>query len=84
VNRSLNTMIQCKTFEEVRTYKPVDYSGIQVLGCVTYAHVNEGKLELRAKNYIFLKYAFDVKGYRLWCPDSNGKFLVLRDVKFDE
>ncbi|KAK3014885.1 hypothetical protein RJ639_008457 [Escallonia herrerae] len=54
-------------------------------GCLAYAHVNDGKLEARAKKCIFLGYAYGVKGYRLWCPDSkSSRFLISRDVTFDE
>lgn len=31
-----------------------------------YAHVDDGKLELKAIKCIFLRYAIGAKGYRLW------------------
>ncbi|KAK3002024.1 hypothetical protein RJ639_021170 [Escallonia herrerae] len=56
-----------------------------IFNCPAYAHVNDGKLEPRAKKCIFLGYANGVKGYRLWCLDSkSSKFLISRDVTFDE
>ena len=56
-----------------------------MFGCPTYAHVDEGKLEPRAKKCIFLDYAFEVKGYRLWYPDpKSSKFIISRDVTFDD
>ncbi|XP_078149689.1 putative mitochondrial protein AtMg00300 [Carex rostrata] len=45
--------------------KPANYSGLQVFGYPFYGHVNEGKIESRAKKCIFLGYASGVKGYRL-------------------
>ena len=65
VNRSLHTSLQFKTPEEVWSGNPADYSNLKVFGCPTYAHVNQGKLDLSAR-CIFLGYAYGVKGYRLW------------------
>ena len=54
-------------------------------GCPAYFHVNDGKLEPRAKKAIFLGYATGVKGCRLRCPDPKSpKFVISRDVTFDE
>ncbi|KAL2461701.1 Copia LTR rider [Abeliophyllum distichum] len=60
-----------------------DYERLRFFGCTTYYHVNEGKLDARAKNAIFLGYAAGVKGYRLWCMEDS-KFIISRDVTFDE
>ncbi|KAK2997896.1 hypothetical protein RJ639_024721 [Escallonia herrerae] len=50
-----------------------------------YAHVNDGKLELRTNKYIFFHYASGVKEYRLWCPNfKSSRFPISRDVTFDE
>lgn len=65
VNRSLSTAIERKTPEEVRSSSPTDYSGLRILGCTAYTHVNKRKLEPRAKKCIFLGYGQGVKGYRL-------------------
>jgi len=83
VNRSPNTSIKCKTPEEVWLGKPADYSNLRVFGCPAYVHVNEGKLEARAKKDVFVGYPMNVKGYKVWCPASS-KFLISRDVTFDE
>ena len=83
VNRSPSTAIECKTPFEVWSGHKADYSMLRVFGCPAYAHVNEGKLEPRAKKCIFLGYQAYVKGYRLWCPKTS-KFLISRDVSFDE
>ena len=85
INQSLFTAINFKTPEEIWSGTPVNYSHLQVFGCPAYFHVNDGKLELRAKKAIFLGYATGVKGYRLWCPDPKSpKFVISRDITFDE
>jgi hypothetical protein len=83
VNRSPTTSIECKTPEKVWSGKPANYSNLKVFGCPAYFHVNEGKLESRAKKGIFIGYRMNVKGYKLWCPNLS-KFLILRDITFDE
>ena len=62
VNRSPTTSIECKTPEEVWSGKLDDYSRLKVFGCPAYAHVNEGKLEPRAKKCVFMGYPENVKG----------------------
>ncbi|KAK3021134.1 hypothetical protein RJ639_045907 [Escallonia herrerae] len=85
VNRSPSTVIDCKTPEEVWSGKHANFKNLRIFGCPAYAHVNDGKLEPRAKKCIFLGYANGVKGYRLWCPDSkSSRFLISRYVTFDE
>jgi len=83
VNCSPNTSIECKTPEEVWSGKPTDYSNLRVFGCLAYVHVNERKLEERAKKGVFVGYPMNVKGYKVWCSTSS-KFLISRDVTFDE
>ena len=47
--------------------------------------MNDGKLEPRAKKYIFIGYASGVKGYRLWCTDLKSPgYIINRDVIFNE
>ena len=45
--------------------------------------MNDGKLALRAVKCMFLGYASESKGYRMWYPDSN-KVIQSRDVTFNE
>ncbi|KAK3040107.1 hypothetical protein RJ639_027833 [Escallonia herrerae] len=62
-----------------------NYENLRIFGYPTYTRVNDGKLEPRAKKCIFLGYATEVKGYRLWCLDSkSSRFLISRDVTFNE
>lgn len=85
VNLSPSMAIECKTPHEVWFGTPTNYSGLHIFGCPAYAHVNEAKLEPRAKKCIFLGYASRVKGYRLWCTDPKSpKFIISRDVIFYE
>ncbi|KAK3016961.1 hypothetical protein RJ639_007857 [Escallonia herrerae] len=80
-----STAIDCKTPEEVWSDKHANYKHLRIFGCPAYAHVNNGKLEPRAKKCIFLGYANGVKGYRLWCPDSElPRFLIITDMTFNE
>jgi len=83
VNRSPASAIDFKTPNEVWSGEPSNYSYLRVFGCPAYYHVNEGKLEPRAKKAIFVGYVDGVKGYKLWCL-SLLKFIVSRDVTFDE
>ena len=83
VNRSPASAIDFKTPNEVWSGEPSNYSYLRVFGCPAYYHVNEGKLEPRARKAIFVGYVDGVKGYKLWCL-SLLKFVVSRDVTFDE
>lgn len=54
INRSLSTTIDYKTLEEIMFESPTSYTNIRVFGYLTYAHVNVGKLKLKAMKYLFL------------------------------
>ncbi|KAL3514411.1 hypothetical protein ACH5RR_027128 [Cinchona calisaya] len=85
VNRAPSAPLNFKTPEKIWSGTPADYSDLRIFGCPAYMHVNDEKLESRAKNCIFLGYLSGVKGYRLWCPDPKSpKFIISRDVTFDE
>ncbi|GKV46876.1 hypothetical protein SLEP1_g53839 [Rubroshorea leprosula] len=84
VNRSPSTTIGLKTLEELWSSSPADYSQLRIFGCPMYAHVRDGKLEPRVVKCVFLGYASEVKGYKLWCVQKSPRFLISRDVTFDE
>ncbi|KAH9779520.1 Integrase catalytic domain-containing protein [Citrus sinensis] len=85
VNMSPSTAIGCKTPMELWSERIADYSKLRIFGCIAYAHVKQGKLEPRALKYRFLGYPEGVKGYRLWCIDSNPpQCIISRDVTFHE
>ena len=83
VNRSPHSALNFKVPEEIWSGNPVDYSNLRIFGCPAYAHVNDGKLDPRAVECIFLGYASESKGYRLWCPKSR-KLILSRNVTFNE
>lgn len=58
---------------------------MRVFGCRAWAAITtvKRKLDARAEEYIFIGYPDNAKGYKLWKPEEN-KFIVSRDVKFDE
>lgn len=61
------------------------HSQLRVFSCLAYNHVRDDKLESMTKEYIFLGYAYEVKGYRLWCSDSkSSKLIVTRYMTFNE
>ena len=83
INRSPNRSLDNNIPEEIWSGNHVDYSNLRIFGYPAYAHVNEGKLEPRAKKCIFLGYGVGVKGYHLYNPES-GKTLHSRNVTFNE
>ena len=84
VNKSPSILINYKILEEIWVGYSSNYAHlIRIFCCLVYTHVNEGKLEPRARKCIFLGYANGVKEYRLWCPNSKfAKFLLSKDVAF--
>ena len=65
VNQFPSTTIDFKTPEEVWSGTHANYSHLRVFGCPSYFHVNDGKLELRAKKAIFLGYAIGGEGIQV-------------------
>ncbi|KAE8707953.1 putative beta-1,3-galactosyltransferase 20 [Hibiscus syriacus] len=84
INRLPSSAIGGKTPLEVWSGKPAtDYDSLHVFGSTAYYHVKESKLDPRAKKALFMGITHGVKGFRLWCLDTN-KIICSRDVTFDE
>ena len=83
INRSPSVAIEKKTPQVIWFGNPANYSDLKIFGCPAYAHVDNGKLELRFIKCVFLGYKASVKGYKLWCPE-NRKVVISKDVVFDE
>jgi hypothetical protein len=83
INRSSSIAIEKKTPMEVWSGSPSYHSQLEVFGCTTYAHVDNGKLESRAIKCVFLGYGSGVKGYKLWNPETK-KSMLTRSVVFNE
>ena len=59
INRSPRAELDEKVAEEVWTGNEVDYSGLRVFGCPTYAHITRDerlKLDAKSRQCIFLGY----------------------------
>ena len=65
INRWPSIAIEFKTPYKVWLGKLADYSKLRIFGCTTYAHINQGKLELRALKYAFLGYSNRTNSYKL-------------------
>ncbi|KAK3013265.1 hypothetical protein RJ639_009586 [Escallonia herrerae] len=71
--------------EDVWSGEHVNYENLRIIGCPTYAHTNDGKLELSTNKCIFVGYASGIKGYRLWYPGfKSSRVLISRGVTIDE
>ena len=60
-----------------------DYDSLLNFGRPAYYHVQDDKLDPRAKKAKFLGFNSRVKRYRLWCIESR-KIILSRDVTFNE
>ena len=82
VNWSPHSSIEFKILE-VWSGNTVDCSILIAIGCTAFAHINNGKLASRVVKRMFLGYAYESKGYRLGCPDSE-RVIQRHDVTFNE
>ncbi|OWZ02293.1 polyprotein [Phytophthora megakarya] len=86
INRSTNSMPSATTPHELSFKDKPRLNHLHVFGSVGYAHVDKSKrTKLEAKSFkcMFLGYAEDSKGYRVYDLESN-KVKVSRSVKLDE
>ena len=76
--------IKGKTPMKMWTSKPAtNYDSIHVFGSTIYYHVNESKLNPRAKKALFMGITGGVKRYRLQCLLTK-KIIFDKDMTFDE
>ncbi|KAG8474279.1 hypothetical protein CXB51_033804 [Gossypium anomalum] len=61
INRSPSIAIEKKTPQEVWSGNPANYSDLKIFGCPAYAHVDNGKLEPRSIECVFLGYKAGVE-----------------------
>ena len=79
-----STAIGGKTLLEIWSRKSAqDHGLLQELRSPTYFSDKDGKVNPRAKKFVFLGVKRNMKGYRLWDPE-NKKIVVSRHVTFDE
>ena len=72
-------------YEAWRGEKP-DLSHIRVWGCLAYIHVHRvkrNKLAPRARACVFVGYAPEAKGWKLYDPTAE-RYVIVRDVTFQE
>lgn len=61
INRSPSAALEYKTPQEIWNGSPADYIVLKIFGCPAYYHINEGKLEPRARKGLFMGYPKGVK-----------------------
>ncbi|KAL2246003.1 UNVERIFIED_CONTAM: Retrovirus-related Pol polyprotein from transposon TNT 1-94 [Sesamum indicum] len=86
INRLPTPILKWKTPYEILYNKPVDYSHFKTFGCLCFATnnlPNKTKFEPRAMKCVFLGYAMNQKGYKVYDLDKRIT-LVSRDVRFQE
>ncbi|KAG7303823.1 hypothetical protein JYU34_010719 [Plutella xylostella] len=84
-NRSPSRAVPGATPEQRWTNQKVNLSHLRTFGCVVYALTeNRTKLDSKCKEYIFVGYCEDSKGYRLLDPCNPSKCIKARNVTFFE
>lgn len=86
-NRSPTAAVPDGTPEELWSGRKVDFNHLRVFGCRAYALVpvqNRRKLDSKSREYIFVGYCENSKGYRLSDPCNPCKVILSRNVHFIE
>ena len=84
INRLSSTTIGGKTPLEVWFEKAAqDHDLLRVLESPAYFSAKDGKINSRAKKFVFLSVKRNMKVYRLWDPE-NKKIVLSQYVTFDE
>ena len=85
-NRSPTSALNEMTPHEAWTGDKPNVEHLRVFGCTAYAHIPKDerqKLDPKARKCIMLGYGTEVKGYRLFNPETQ-RILYSRDVIFNE
>ena len=85
-NRCPTSVLKGHTPHEIWFGKKPIISHLKVFGCNGYVHIpkeNRKKLDMKSQRCIFLGYADNCYGYRMYNPITK-KITVSRDVKFNE
>ena len=86
-NRSPTSTLAYKKTPYEALYKKRPFVGhLKIFGCICYAHIpkeQRQKLDFKSSKCIFLGYASDTKGYKLY-EIASGKIILSRDVIFSE
>lgn len=86
-NKSPSKAVRGTTPEEKWSGNKVNLSNLKLFGCIAYAMIpNEKrkKLDAKSKQYVFVGYCSESKGYRLIDPEIPSKCIKSRDVQFLE
>ena len=86
INLSPSVPLNYDVPEHVWTGKNISYKHLRVFGCRAFVHIpkdERAKLDGKGKQCIFLGYAHEEFGYRLWDP-INKRIVRSRDVVFLE
>ena len=86
INLSPSVPLNGNIPQRVWTGKDISYQHLKVFGCRAFVHVprdERTKLDGKSKECIFLGYAHEEFGYRLWGP-IDKKVIRSRDVIFFE
>lgn len=61
INRSPSSALDFKTPQEIWTGMTTKLSHLRIFGCAAFSHTKQGKLDPRAKRFLFLGYVQGVK-----------------------
>ena len=85
-NRSPTRALSGKTPEELWSGIKPKVHHMRIFGCEAFAHIpkiKRQKFQAKGVKCIFVGYANETKGYRLWNPTTK-RIIISRDVIFDE
>jgi len=83
VNKSPASAVYHNVPEDLWLDKKPGYKHLRRFGCISYVHLDLGKLKLRALKGVFLGYPQGTKGYKVWLLDEE-KCVISRNIVFNE